>query len=405
LIVARFATPSDIGQATALYSLVMVANTVVQLGLEYPLLKRSMSDRRHIFGTVLLIEIGFACVSMPIVYLVASSLYGESEQLVLITLGMLLLSVVGFASRYSILGFSNVRRLLISDSLGTIVKFTSAWFLLSAGYAELGILTSLLLGIIVTATLNLRLATRLFGLKRGDIQYMKSVIREGLANAPSKLSGSLIIINLSVVLLASFGTDSAQLGVFYIAMMLSAVVSGFSGSLAFMSIPASAATNKDLSSNSLRMGLSFTAPAITALIIAPSAILSVIGNEYSEASISLVILAVSVIPGIVVSNTISRLNNSGEYRKILMLGTVRIAAFVVPFFILVPQLGTTGASIAILVGIGSSAMMSVIWTRNFGKFAVFALASVAGGVLAGIITDILLDGQLLIVLVSVGTSS
>jgi O-antigen/teichoic acid export membrane protein len=172
-----------------------------------------------------------------------------------------------------------------------------------------------------------------------------------------------------------------------------------------MAIPASSATNKDLSSNSLRIGLAFTAPVIAALIVAPSAFLSIIGKEYAAAGSSLTILAFSVIPGIVVSNMISKLNNSGEFRKILLLGIIRIAAFVVPFFMLVPELGTTGASIAILIGIGASAAISLIWTRNFSKFVIFALASVASGILAGMIVDLILDSQILIVLAAVGTSS
>src|SRR2546422_11577139 len=41
LMISKFATTSEIGHATALYSLVLIINTVIQLGLEYPLLKRS----------------------------------------------------------------------------------------------------------------------------------------------------------------------------------------------------------------------------------------------------------------------------------------------------------------------------------------------------------------------------
>ncbi|HEY6883458.1 MAG TPA: hypothetical protein VI278_05415, partial [Nitrososphaeraceae archaeon] len=58
---------SEVGQVTAIYSLVALISTLLQLGLEYPLLKKSSSQRSQILATVLAIEMGVTLAVVPIV--------------------------------------------------------------------------------------------------------------------------------------------------------------------------------------------------------------------------------------------------------------------------------------------------------------------------------------------------
>src|SRR5918997_440026 len=57
LIISRLASTSEIGQATSIYSLVLLIATVSQIGLEYPLLKKSSLPRSQILSTALTIEL------------------------------------------------------------------------------------------------------------------------------------------------------------------------------------------------------------------------------------------------------------------------------------------------------------------------------------------------------------
>jgi O-antigen/teichoic acid export membrane protein len=134
-------------------------------------------------------------------------------------------------------------------------------------------------------------ARRSFSFKLGKMRLAKELLKDGLVNAPSKLS-RVLVLSLGIVLLAFFGVNSSETGVFYIAMMISMAAGGFALNMAYMVLPASSESNVDLSSGSLRLGLTFTAPIIAALLTAPAAVLSVIGPEYAAQGIVLLILSV-----------------------------------------------------------------------------------------------------------------
>ena len=67
VIISKINSTSEIGQATTIYSLALLVSTITQLGLEYPLLKRSSAhhNQRQIVGTALVIEIAITLASIP----------------------------------------------------------------------------------------------------------------------------------------------------------------------------------------------------------------------------------------------------------------------------------------------------------------------------------------------------
>src|SRR5918912_817252 len=76
LIVSKISS-TEVGQVTAIYSLVALISTLTQLGLEYPLLKRSFTQRCKIFVTVLVIEIIITLAVVPIIpYVISNSFQG-----------------------------------------------------------------------------------------------------------------------------------------------------------------------------------------------------------------------------------------------------------------------------------------------------------------------------------------
>src|ERR687896_2592837 len=57
IVISRLTLTSEIGQATSVYSLVLLITTLSQIGLEYPLLKKSSLPRSQIMGTAFTIEL------------------------------------------------------------------------------------------------------------------------------------------------------------------------------------------------------------------------------------------------------------------------------------------------------------------------------------------------------------
>lgn len=403
IIISKIATTAEIGHATTIYSLVLLVNTITQLGLEYPLLKKSHTHKNRIFGTALVIELAITGISIPLVLYTASSFYQESFQLAWLAIGILMLTSASFIMRFALLGITNAKIILISDMVGTVVKFTSAVVLILSGYGAFGILFSFFFQVLIIVGSMLISVKRSLGFELGNFRFSKEILMDGLINLPSKLSGT-IIISLSIILLAYVGIDSSQVGIFYIAMMISIVVGSFASSLAFMSIPASTASKVDLSLGSLRIGLAFTAPIVTILILAPQTILSIIGKEYASAANILAILAAGVLPSVMVSNAMSRFNSQDRPVRLLAIGIVRLASFLAIFLILVPHYGTLGAAYSVSGSLISSAILSIVWSPKSSRYIAISIIAVLAGFLLGKAAEILADDVIFTIIVSLSAA-
>ena len=92
--------------------------------------------------------------------------------------------------------------------------------------------------------------------------------------------------------------------------------------MAYMVIPASSRSNNDLTTDSMRISLSLTAPLIAALIVAPKSILSVIGPDYTSAETILLLLSIGILPSSIAINAISKSNCLGKSRELITIGSI-----------------------------------------------------------------------------------
>ena len=167
-------------------------------------------------------------------------MYHESlGQYCWVAIALLVLSAISFVGRFALLGISNARSVLVFDIAATSAKFLTAYILLSMGFGAFGILFSFMIASLVAAITMILIAGRRLSLKPiRDKRRIIEVIKEGLSNVPSKLSRTMII-TLSVILLASYGISDSDIGIFYIALMISVVGAGIASSMSFTVIPAS----------------------------------------------------------------------------------------------------------------------------------------------------------------------
>ena len=394
LVIVSRISPFEVGQVTAVYSLVTLLSILTQLGLEYPILKRSSSQPHQILVTAFIIEMVITTATVPIVPSIIStyfqqSLHGLSDQFTLIAVTILLLSSLSFVSRFALLGVSDVKNVLIIDLIGTAIKFASGYVLVWSGMGASGMLISFLLQnlVIVSATIFVARRKRKFGYRVGNLNYIKTIIKEGLINTPSKFSRTLIL-SLSVVLLGSFGISSSDIGVFYIALMVSIVAIGsLASSMAYMVIPISAALRTDLSSASSRISMSLSVPMITAVISSPTFILSIIGTQYVRGEPILLVLSIAILPFSITMNFISKFNNLQMTARLISIGLVEVVAFLLTFVFLVPHYGALGAAFSTLAAFVSSSLLSLAWSerRTIRYVGVSAMAIILGFVASHII--------------------
>jgi O-antigen/teichoic acid export membrane protein len=411
LLISKINSTSEIGQATTIYSLALLVTTITQLGLEYPLLKRSSDhNQRQILGTALVIEIAITLASIPIVVSIINNFYEEKslQQFTWIAVGMIIFSSIGFVARFALLGISNVKNVLVIDIMGVGVKFVTGYALVSIGLGVFGVVMSVLLNIVVVACIALLVVSKRFTFTVGSLAYFKDIIQDALANMPSKLS-RVLIFSLSIVLLASFSISSSDIGIFYLALMISIVIGSLTSSIAFMIIPTSSASKTDLSLPGMRISLSLTAPLITALVVAPKAILSMLGPQYTSADIILLVLSTSILPSAITINTVSKFNNLNKPGKLISIGLLEVIAFLVSFVFLVPSYGTLGAAFSTLIAFVSSACLSLIWSeRLVMKYIGISIISIITGFVAGRIVSIMVPNgdayPFMQILISVGVT-
>ena len=312
-----------------------------------------------------------------------------------VAVALLAISPISFIARFALLGISSARSVLIFDILSTSGKFLVAYILVSIGLGAFGILFSFVIGSLIAAVGMLIIVRWHLPLTLvRNRRYIIEVIKEGLSNAPSRLFRTMII-TLSVILLASFGISDSEVGIFYIAMMLSVVGASLAISMSFTVIPASTESKVDLSSGSLRLGLTLTAPIVAALIVAPRAILSIIGPEYASADIVLLVLSVGILPTAVAMNAISKFNNLGQERKIITIGVIQTAGFLTSFLILVPYYDGLGAAYSILIAYTASAVYAIsLFERAEKKYVANCAIAVIIGCISGYAINFMLDHSL-----------
>jgi O-antigen/teichoic acid export membrane protein len=383
LLASKLTSSSEIGTATTIYSLSTLIGMSTQLGLEYSLLKKSLVDQSQILGTTLVIKSAILFATTPMLIYIINNMYNKLfSDFAWMAIGIFISYSVIQVTHYALLGTLNVMGVLVIDVVGATARFGSGYILLSMGYGASGLLIALLVqGIIITAAslalLIKRIGMRLTG---GSIKYAKEIVSDGLVNTPYTLS-KVFIIYLSVVLLASFGVSSSDIGVFYISLMISIVVGGsLASSIALMVIPASSQAKRDLSSEGIRIGLSLTAPLIAALITGPQLVLSLLGPEYMAGDIVLLLLSIGILPYSVTINIISAFNLTGQHKKIILIGAIEILTFVLTFWLLVPAYGIVGTGFSMLVAFIVSSIPAMAWSgRTSIMYVVTSVVSIATG--------------------------
>src|SRR6187397_2599112 len=80
LVISKYVSTFEIGQATAVYSLILLISTLSQLGLQYPILNRSSAEKSKILGSVLMIELAVTLAALPIVAYLFFNVYPVSLQ-------------------------------------------------------------------------------------------------------------------------------------------------------------------------------------------------------------------------------------------------------------------------------------------------------------------------------------
>jgi len=180
LVISQIFSTSEVGQAIKIISLVLLITVFIQLGFEYPLLKRSSMDKDKIYGTTLAIELGITLASVPFLLFVMDFIYQVTEtSFYYLAVGFLLSNQLMWVSRYILLGISKVKDVLITDLLGAVFRFLSVIILVYVGFEIVAILGSFFIHFLFTAlTFVVLIKRKKFEFKIPSLQYVKELIKQ-----------------------------------------------------------------------------------------------------------------------------------------------------------------------------------------------------------------------------------
>jgi O-antigen/teichoic acid export membrane protein len=406
LIISKITTPNEVGQATSVYSFAVLASAITLLGFEYTLVKRGSQEPLHILGTVVILESFIIVAAFPFLFFFVDNLYhGSLSELTWIAIGIVVFSSQRHIMRYALLGISDARSVLIINLVGVSLQLAVGFALVTLEFGATGILASFLVNMIFVTIASAMITKKSFSFCYGGLSYVKATLKDALVNTPAPLAKTSIY-SLSVVLLALVGVNQDDIGTFYIALMLSVVTGGFAANMALMVIPASLRSKRDLSADSVRIGISLTAPLIVILMTSPESILSLIGQAYASSATILVVLAAAIIPHTIVANSISKFNNLGSPKKIVAIGCIHVSTFLSIFYLIVPDYGTLGAAISILFSSIFAALIAMVWLeKDLLRSLLRCLLSIVGGLLTGYTIQFLaVQNPLVIASCSVGVT-
>jgi O-antigen/teichoic acid export membrane protein len=361
LLVSMIASPAEIGQATSVYSYILLFSSITMLGLEYTIIKKSSTDKTFVFGTTIVLKLLILFASLPLFIVLLNQLgYSLYSEITYIAIGIFVFSSFRYVFRYILLGNFESAKIFLINTIGLLSQLVIGFYLVLNNFGSTGILISFLVNVLVITVLFLFSLKRKLNLKLGNKEYFADFIKDALINFPPQLTRSLIFY-FSVVLLAFLGVSESDIGLFYIAMMMSIIAGGLAGNMALMLIPSSLVANKNLSFDGLRISLALTAPIVAILLCEPEGILGIIGPHYTQATDLLIIFSLSIIPYVIVTNSVTNFNNLNQSLKIILMGAVQFGTFLSTFLILVPIFGTVGGAYSILISMCISSIFSILW--------------------------------------------
>ena len=268
----------------------------------------------------------------------------------------------------------------------------------------IGLMMALACQFIILALVLSIIALKKFGLKI-KIKSLKITLLEGISNFPTKFSTVLQYFG-TISILALFLIPQEDIAGFTIAYGFIVFISVIPARLALLAIPSSIEQKRDLSASSATWSMALAIPIITVMFISPNLVLSIYTDSYTKYDVLLAILTISVIPFILKTNVVAKLNNDDSLRKITLLGTVEMSIFLISIMILIPSMGVIGSAWAIAIASISTGILSLYFATNIMRKIFFiSVLTLITGVVTGILAGQIIDNRFVVTVIAFGIST
>jgi O-antigen/teichoic acid export membrane protein len=381
VLLSRLTSPDVIGVASAVISVSTIFSIIADLGAyrgSTIFLGKSFSEG-HIDEAKILIKASLLIITFGI--FVSGLLIVIFRDLILpdVSIGLILISILllGFAAIYNLMRSFIIASLqtqllplvsIISSSTKTVLTIIliligTGAIGITVGYLSAYISASILFFFFLARSLESRNEVSTVSLYRG----CKKILYAGIV---SWIPRVMAVIGSRLGIVVLFGIEGAnQTGLYFIAFSIYSVILAITDSLYSVLLPILSAMSdrrKRLVWQAMKLSLVVTVTIASAAIAYSDDIMMLFGTHYVDASMTLKILLLSVVP-FTFNIAISTLVYSyGNYRQVLALGLASSVPRIIFYFVFVPMYGNNGAALSFTLGSIIAFVVSLVVAKKIG---------------------------------------
>lgn len=381
-ILSRTTSADIIGVLSSLISLATIFASIAGVGIPIGsqrflgklFLEREIVDAKVIVMASLIIVVVGIIICSSVILAFGGIIFIEYEY-ILIVLSVILIafSTLSILFRHVIIATLETKKLSIISIVSAGFKLFLTTILVSVGagvfeimvaFTSMPILTTLIFAISVFSLLRQTQSQQKSSVKL--IHSFKLLLSASVVNwIPSFIDaigsqmGTIIVLGIQ---------GSAQAGFYFIAFQITVGISAAIWALQGVTYPALSTmqeTRKLFLWRVIKISLIIVLPLSNSMIFYSKDVMHIFGYEYGEASDSLEILLLSILPVAVTAGLTILEYSYGNYKYVLFIGLSTSIPRLVFYFILIPWYGEAGAATSYTIGSVIGFIVSIYLARRF----------------------------------------
>jgi len=365
LILSNIVTPEIIGNSSIVISFSSIFATIASIGVPFGvshLLGKSIIENRldysikYVKTAIVIVMMGIFATS-TIILILREAIY--FFDITLITLSILIMGTSCMATlfRYVVIATLDTKKLPVIILVSSGTKTILAIVLVLVGYGVIGITMGYLsYHVISCLLLSYTVMTILKTYpKKSLIKYRNTFKSMLLASVPSWIPTLITAIGSGDLgLIIVFGSSGArQAGSFFLSYAIYSAMAAICYSLFSIALPLLSGmddSRKRLTSELMKMSLIVSMPISSSIIFYSYDVMRSFGTGYTNASMSLEILLLTLLPFSFFIGVMTLVYSYGNYRQVLLLGIASALPRTLLYFVLSGPFGATGVAVSYAVG-------------------------------------------------------
>lgn len=381
LILSRLTSPDVIGISSTVISLVVIFSVIVDLGVSRGstlFLGKIFSEGQtqdakvYVKASLLVVSSGILVCSLAILVLKEWIYPNIQSELIHISILLVGLSAISNLLRSVLIASLQTQLLPIIMIVSSICKIALTIILILLGTGALGITVGYLSAYLSAAILLFFiLRTTLKPLKQASTVNLYHACKNILlASVASWVPRVIAVIGTRLGTIIVFGIQGAgQAGFYFIAFSIYYAIAAVADSLSSILFPILSGMKdqrKRFVWRMIKISLAVTLPISSAATSYSDEIMGVFGSDYVQASMSLKILLLSILPFTFNIAIGTLVYSYGNYRQVLAVGLGSSISRIICYFVLVPMYGNTGAAISFTLGSIIGFAVSAVVAKKIG---------------------------------------